>query len=309
MEVERGKPDARAPVRFLVTGGTGQVGFELIHTLASLGEVIAPPRAELDLSKLSTIREVIQRVAPTVIVNAAAYTAVDRAESEREACFTVNATAPGVLAEEARRIGAVLIHYSTDYVFDGRKREPYVETDEPAPLNIYGESKLAGERAIADVGGAWIVLRTSWVYGARGNNFMRKILRLAREGEELRVVDDQIGAPTWSRAIAETTAQLLAPCGSPNRVDPSRVAEHNGVYHISASGATSWHGFAVAIVRRDRHQSGDQPSRVVPISSSELRTLTRRPTNSLLDNSRIAGTFAFSMPSWEEQLDRVWTQL
>ncbi len=212
------RPSGAAPV-LLVTGANGQIGFELVRELAPFGTVVAPSRSELDLERPETIRALVQRVRPSVIVNAAAYTAVDKAESDRQRCFAVNAEAPGVFAEEAARVGAALIHYSTDYVFDGTKTSPYVETDAAAPLNVYGESKLAGERAIESVGGAWMVLRTSWVYGMRGNNFLRTILRLAREQRELRVVDDQMGAPTWSTSVAKATAHVVstANAGTPLR--------------------------------------------------------------------------------------------
>jgi len=255
---------------------------------------------ELDLSKPERMRRVIRRIAPTAIINAAAYTAVDRAESEREQCFTINAIAPGVLAEEARRVGALLIHYSTDYVFDGRKSEPYVETDEPAPLNVYGESKLAGERAVTEVGGESFVLRTSWVYGAHGNNFMRTILRLAREREELQVVDDQIGAPTWSRFVASATAHVISlTMGIGNSAQPITAT---GIYHLTSRGSTSWYSFARAILAQDPRAKEQRCARLVPISSDAYPTAAIRPAKSVLCGSKFSAHFGLSLPSWESQL-------
>ncbi|HEX6266246.1 MAG TPA: dTDP-4-dehydrorhamnose reductase, partial [Burkholderiales bacterium] len=224
-------------MRILLVGRNGQVGRELAQALAPLGEVNAPSRAQLDLTDADRIAAVVRGASPEVIVNAAAYTAVDRAESEPDAAFSVNASAPRLLAEEAARLGALLVHYSTDYVFDGEKAGPYAEDDTPRPLNVYGASKLAGERAIAAAGCRHLILRTSWVYGPHGSNFMRTILRAARERPELRVVDDQWGAPTSSTALARATARLL----------PSHP---EGLYHITAAGKTTWYGFARAIVAR-----------------------------------------------------------
>lgn len=229
-------------MRILLTGNTGQVGWELERTLMPLGEVVAVGRkaspTQLDLANLASIRPVIQTVQPDLIVNAAAYTAVDQAETEPDLALRVNGTAPGVIAEEAKRLGIPLIHYSTDYVFDGQKQSPYIETDTPDPVNIYGHTKLAGEVAIQQVGGGFLIFRTSWVYGLRGKNFLMTMLKLAREREELRIVDDQIGAPTWSRAIAETTAQIVA-----QGVQDIRefCDQYRGLYHLSAGGQTSWY--------------------------------------------------------------------
>jgi len=234
-----------------------------------------------------------------VILNAGAYTAVDKAESDREACYAVNAMAPRVLAEEAQRLGAMLIHYSTDYVFDGTKREPYVETDEPRPLNVYGESKLAGERAIADVGGAWLVLRTSWVYGTRGHNFLLTMLKLAREREELRIVDDQVGAPTWSRAIARATEQILRRGEHPH----DQLARTAGVYHLTASGSTTWCGFARAILAADPRRDEQICRRVLAIRSADGPTPARRPGWSVLSNEKLGQRFGLRLDSWETQLE------
>jgi len=274
-------------LRILLTGANGQVGWELRRTLAPLGELEALGRAELDLRDAGRMREAVRASNADVIVNAAAYTAVDKAESEREAAFAVNATAPGVLAEEAKRSGALLVHYSTDYVFDGAKPAPYVEEDEPNPINAYGASKLAGERAIAASGCRYLILRTSWVYGPRGANFYLTMLRLARERPELRVVDDQVGAPTSSLAIARATAQLLRPGA-------------HGLYHLSAAGRTSWCGFARAILAR-----AGIATPVVAIRTEDYPAPAKRPRNSRLDCSRLRADFGVALAPWEEGLAEV----
>jgi len=272
-------------VRILLTGRTGQVGWELERALAPLGSVIATDRAGLDLGDPETIRRIVREAKPDVIVNAAAYTAVDRAESEPEAAMRINGAAPGVLAEEARRLGALLVHYSTDYVFDGAKDSPYVEDDLPRPLNEYGRSKLQGERAVLASGCRHLVLRTSWVYAARGSNFLRTILRRGREQSELRVVTDQVGAPTSAAAIAGATALLLASAGP------------LGLFHLSASGATSWHGFAEEIVAL-----AGLPARVVGIRSQDYPSAARRPRNSLLDNARLKAAYGIVLEDWRQPL-------
>jgi dTDP-4-dehydrorhamnose reductase len=274
-------------LKVLLTGANGQVGWELRKTLAPLGEVAAFGHAELDLFDTAGLRVAMRAANPDVIVNAAAYTAVDKAESERDAAFAVNALAPGILAEEARKSGALLVHYSTDYVFDGEKPAPYVEEDAPNPLNVYGASKLAGERAIAASGCRHLILRTSWVYGPRGGNFMRTMLRLARERRELRVVDDQVGAPTSSLAIARATAQVLRPGA-------------HGTYHLSAAGHTSWCGFARAILAR-----AGIATPVTAIRTAEYPTPARRPRNSRLDCARLRADFGLTLAPWEEQLAEV----
>ena len=274
-------------MRILLTGRNGQVGWELQKALAPLGELTALGRAELDLRDAGRIREAVRASNADVIVNAAAYTAVDKAESEREAAFAVNATAPGVLAEQAKRSGALLVHYSTDYVFDGAKPAPYVEEDEPNPINAYGASKLAGERAIAASGCRHLILRTSWVYGPRGANFYLTMLRLARERPELRVVDDQVGAPTSSLAIARATAQLLRPGA-------------HGLYHLSAAGRTSWCGFARAILAR-----AGIATPVVAIRTEDYPAPAKRPRNSRLDCSRLRADFGVALAPWEEGLAEV----
>ena len=271
-------------MRILLTGAGGQVGGELKSTLAALGEVQALRRAEVDLGDTDAIRRVVRAANPDTIVNAAAYTAVDKAESERDAAFAVNAVAPGVLAEEAKRNGALLVHYSTDYVFDGTKPSPYVEQDAPNPINVYGESKLEGERAIAASGCRYLILRTSWVYGPRGSNFMLTMLRLAKERPELRVVDDQVGAPTSSLEIARATAQLLRPGA-------------HGLYHLAAAGQTSWCGFARAILER-----AGIATPVIAIRTEDYPTAARRPRNSRLDCSRLRADFGVTLAPWDEAL-------
>ena len=273
----------------LVTGARGQLGAELAAALAPLGYVVALDRAALDLADADAIVRVVRDVAPAWIVNAAAYTAVDRAESERERAFAVNASAPGVLAAAAKRHGAILVHYSTDYVFDGSQRTPYDETSVPNPLNVYGASKLEGERAIAASGAVALTLRTSWVYGLRGSNFLLTIRRLAAERDELRIVDDQIGVPNWSRALAEATAALL-------RHGRGFVAERAGLYHLSAAGETTWYGFARAIV------GGADKPRVLPIVSAEFPAPAARPAYGVLATARLRQAFGLEMPDWRAAL-------
>jgi dTDP-4-dehydrorhamnose reductase len=293
----------------LVTGKDGQVGFELPGSLAGLGQIIATGRNELDLSDPDSIRRMVREVRPGLIVNAAAYTAVDRAESEPDLAMAVNGIAPGILAEEAQRLGAALIHYSTDYVFDGTGSEPYAEDDELQPINVYGRTKLAGERAIQEVDVPHLILRCSWIYGMRGKNFLLTMLRLARERDEISVVNDQVGAPTWSRAIAEATGGILARlgCGQPGFIEA--CAGQRGVYHLSAAGHTSWHGFAAAIfahaVSPQRGQSAwalDHAPLLKPISSEQYPTPARRPRYSVLANAKLQRAFGVAMPDWKDGL-------
>jgi dTDP-4-dehydrorhamnose reductase len=276
-------------MRILLTGASGQVGGELAALLAAQADVAAPDRAALDLTSPDAIVAAVRAAAPDIVINAAAYTAVDLAERERDLAFAVNARAPQVLAEEAKRSGALLVHYSTDYVFDGGADAPYHEDSPTAPLNVYGESKLEGERAIAATGGAALVLRTSWVYGLRGRNFLTTMQRLARERDELRVVDDQAGAPNWSRELARATARIVA---NGRHV----VAERRGLYHLTARGATTWYGFARAIL-------ADVPRvRIVPITTAEYPTPASRPAWSVLDTARFERTFGFALPDWQVSL-------
>lgn len=275
--------------RILVTGAQGQVGFELARLLPVHGDVIALDRKGLDLADPDAIRATVRAIAPDLVVNAGAYTAVDLAEKERDAAFAINARAPEVLAEETRRAGALLIHYSTDYVFDGTARAPYREDAPVAPLNVYGASKLAGEQAIAAAGAHALTLRTSWVYGLRGRNFLVTIRRLASERPELRIVADQTGTPNWAVALARATAGLVA-LGLP------ALKDRAGLYHFSATGATTWHGFAQAIV-------GSGPAPVVtPITTAEFPTPARRPAYGVLDTTLFRATFGFGLPAWPESL-------
>ena len=288
-------------MKILLTGGTGQVGWELRRTLACLGEVVSVGSQEMDLCDADAIRRVLREVAPRVIVNPAAHTAVDKAESEADRAYAINATAPGILAEEAERLGALLVHYSTDYVFDGSgldgNSRPWREDDNTGPLNVYGASKLAGEQAIQAACRRHLIFRTSWVYGARGANFlltMRRLMRgVATERPELKIVADQIGAPTWSRMLAEATALILV-----QQFSPARGADRPepwGVYHMSNAGETSWHGFAQAIQELD---GAEAKARLQPIPSSNYPTPAQRPLNSRLNNDKLARVFGVRLPDW-----------
>lgn len=284
----------------MLTGAGGQVGGELVRTLSLLGHVVACTRSELPLECGDRIREFVRMLRPQAIVNAAAYTAVDLAEREPERARLVNGVAPGILAEEAARCGALMVHFSTDYVFDGEKRAPYVDDDEPRPLGQYGLSKLEGERAVAAVGGPHVTFRTGWIYGARGKNFLRTILQLARERPELRVVDDQVGAPTWSRVVAEAVALALA--GARRDGSFTLPASACGIHHLTAAGQVSWHGFASAILSQVPARSEYACRTVVAVSSAEYPTPARRPAYSVLDNARVGEVFGIRLPHWESQL-------
>jgi dTDP-4-dehydrorhamnose reductase len=286
-------------VRILLTGVHGQLGTDLRPLLQPLGEVLAAGRAECDLASAEAIRKLVTAARPDVIVNPAAYTAVNDAEAHPELAYAINATAPGVLAEEARKAGAMLVHYSTDYVFDGAKPEAYTEDDVPAPLNVYGASKLAGERAVAAAGGRFLVLRTSWVYGANGNNFLKTILRLAAEREELKIVDDQVGAPTSSLQLAQATARLVGQLSA--KTGPEFPS---GLYHATAGGSVSWCGFAQAIVATLKAEAGEplRVRRILPIRSEEYPTPARRPLNSVLSSQMFERTFGFRLESWQQGL-------
>ena len=297
--------------RILLTGSSGQVGFELLRCLAGIGQIIAPDRQELDLADPEAIRRAVRAAQPDLIINAAAYTAVDEAEAQGPIALAVNATAPGILAEESQRVGAALIHYSTDYVFDGSKREPYTEEDVPRPISVYGRTKLAGEQAIEALGTPHLILRTSWVYGARGKNFLLTILRLARERNELSVVDDQIGAPTWSRAIAGATRAILRRLGYGEPGFAEACANRAGIYHLSAAGSTSWYGFAAAILARaasgactDARLALDRVPVLKPIPSERYPLPAPRPRYSVLAHSRLRDAFGVSLPDWEDDLAR-----
>ncbi|MFA7268877.1 MAG: dTDP-4-dehydrorhamnose reductase [Sterolibacterium sp.] len=275
----------------LLTGSNGQVGWELQRTLAPLGRVMALDRKALDLTDTAAIRNTLRAARPDIIVNAAAYTAVDQAENDVELAMRINAQAPEVLAEEAKQLGALLVHFSTDYVFDGSKTTPYTEEDVPHPINAYGRSKLAGELAIQSVACRFLIFRTSWVYGLRGKNFLLTILSLAEEREELRIVDDQIGAPTWSRMIAEATAQALIHPTAPE-----------GLFHLTSGGAVSWHGFTQAILGQTLHRRTRKPA-LIAIPSSDYPQLAARPRNSRLACDHLAQTLAIRLPDWRDALD------
>jgi dTDP-4-dehydrorhamnose reductase len=279
--------------RILLTGSRGQVGWELARSLSTLGEVVSLDSSQLDLTDVAAIRRAVAEIQPRIIVNPAAHTAVDKAESEVERAYALNATAPGVLAEEAERLGALLVHYSTDYVFDGSGEQARIETDATGPLNVYGASKLAGEQAIQANCQRHLIFRTSWVYGARGANFLLTMRRLMRERPELKIVADQIGAPTWSRSIADATAQVLAQVHSP--LVGGDNTQPWGLYHLTNAGETSWHGFAQAILDLDAPES---ETRLLPIPSSDYPTPARRPLNSRLNNDKLERVFGVRLPDW-----------
>ncbi len=283
-----------APLKILISGQTGQVALELQKHLSGLGELIVLGRNDLDLSKPEQIRAQVRAHRPDLIINAAAHTAVDLAESEPELAFAINGIAPGVFAEEAAALGIPLIHYSTDYVFDGNKPAPYTEDDTPNPLGVYGKSKLAGERAIAATGAEHLILRTSWVYSTHGKNFLLTMQRLLQERPELRVVADQIGAPTWAGTIARSTRLLI---------ERWQAAEAGawGVYHLTAQGETSWFGFTQAIAEHLSAQ-GKPCATLEPIPASAYPTPAARPQNSRLDCSRLEREWQVAQPAWQNAL-------
>lgn len=305
--------------KILLTGKTGQVGRELARLLERLGEVTALDRQQLDLAKPEEIRQVVRGVRPDLIVNAAAYTAVDRAESEEAAAQAINAVAPGVLAEEAKRLDALLVHYSTDYVFDGTNGVPYEENDPTNPLSAYGRTKLEGERAIQRADPAYLIFRTAWVYAREGRNFLLTILRLAIEKEELRIVRDQTGAPTWSEEIAAATVKVLDRIRRPTG-GTQLWPEIRGLYHMTAGGETNWYEFAKLILELAASQSRPEAwlaaatrgrplmaRRILPIATEEYPTPARRPRYSVLSNTRLNREFGVILPDWEAQLRRVFS--
>ena len=289
----------------LLLGKDGQVGWQLQRSLAPQGDLVACGRAECDLDDLSALRELVRQVKPDVIVNATAYTAVDKAESEEALAMRINGEAPGVLAEEARRLGASLVHYSTDYVFDGEKEAAYLVSDAVNPQGAYGRSKLAGEQAIQQVGADALIFRTSWVFGARGGNFVKTILRLAKEKESLNVVADQVGAPTPAALIATVTGNVL----SVLRHKPEMHGQGARIYHLTAANPLSWHGFAQCIVRQAEETAGFElrltPEAIRAIPSSDYPTPAKRPANSRLDCSRLEKEFGLQMPDWQPYLARM----
>lgn len=283
----------------LLLGKNGQLGWELQRCLPTLGEVTALDYPEIDLSRPEGIRPVVLAARPQVIVNATAYTAVDRAESEQELAFAINSRAPAVLAETAAELGAALVHYSTDYVFDGTKGSPYVEEDAPNPLGVYGASKLEGERGVQAAGGAYWIFRTSWVYSLRRDSFVTKVLGWARSNPELKVVADQIGNPTWARMLAEVTAQLLAKAGS----DPAAwVRERAGLYHLAGDGCASRLEWARAVLELDPRKEEQVARTLGPALTADFPTPAQRPLYSALDCSRFAAAFGLRLPPWQEAL-------
>ncbi|AIY40050.1 dTDP-4-dehydrorhamnose reductase [Collimonas arenae] len=284
-------------MKILVTGKTGQVGYELERSLQGLGEVIALDRNQMDLSNLTQVRDVIREIKPNLIVNPAAYTAVDKAETEPELAMLVNGEAPGVMAEEAKKLGAAIIHYSTDYVFDGTKISPYTENDPTCPINEYGRSKLAGELAIKASGVPHLILRTSWVYGTRGKNFLLTVLRLALDRSELRIVGDQHGAPTWCRTIADTTAHIVAQMMSTQDAH-AWWQEKGGLYHLTAQGHTTWAGFTEAILA---NTTLPKKPVVTAITTQEYPLPAKRPNNSVISCEKLTSVFC-GLPAWERAL-------
>ncbi|RSC14983.1 MULTISPECIES: dTDP-4-dehydrorhamnose reductase [Burkholderia cepacia complex] len=284
----------------LVTGVKGQVGFELLRALQGLGRVIAIDRDALDLRRPDAIRTLVREARPSIIVNPAAYTAVDQAETDAVTARQINAEAPAILAEEAKRLGALFVHYSTDYVFDGNKAGSYVECDATGPQSVYGATKLEGEQAIAAADCAHFIFRTSWVYGRRGKNFLLTMLRLAEQRSELRVVADQVGAPTWSATVATLTAHVLAQGRGALSELHEWATPRSGVYHLTAAGSTSWAGFAEAIFQRADLASAPH---VVPISAAEYPVPAKRPANSRLDTSKLTEVFGITPPDWRDALD------
>jgi dTDP-4-dehydrorhamnose reductase len=298
----------------LLTGKSGQIGAELATLLPRLGEVIALDRHQLDLSKPEEVRRVIRSVKPQLIINASAYTAVDQAENDETSARAINGEAPALMAEEAKKIGAALVHYSTDYVFDGSKNSPYEESDPANPINVYGKTKLAAEQAIRNIGVPHLIFRTQWVYATRGRNFLVTILRLATRREELRIVCDQTGAPTWCREIAAATIRILMPF-SEKGLDALSSPQVGGIYHMTAGGATNWYAFAGAILEEASQIPPDTPwfaattggqslvtRRIVPITTQEYPAPAHRPAYAVLSNGRLARSFGLQLPDWRTQL-------
>ena len=300
--------------RILLTGVNGQVGGTLLPMLRAMGDVVAPTRAELDMSDGEAVRAFVREAKPQWIVNPAAYTAVDKAEKEPKLAYAINAEAVKVLGEESAALGVPVISFSTDYVFPGDGTQPWVESDEPGPLGVYGASKLAGERVLAESGAAHIVFRTSWVYGATGNNFLKTILRFAREREEMKIVADQHGAPTWSedlaRLVVHTVTAMEANAAASGKTVAEAVAAKGGVYHACDAGETTWFGFASEFVRLAQAREPQQKfARLLPIPSSEYPTPAARPANSRLNCERLRTELGFVMPDWKDSVQKVMDQL
>ena len=285
-------------MKILLTGKTGQIGEELNNIVGDLGNLITVDKEQLDLSKPNSIEPVILDIKPDIIINPAAYTAVDKAEEEPDLAMTVNAIAPGLLAKAAKKVGAGLIHYSTDYVFDGCSEIPYKEEDPTNPLNVYGKTKLAGEKAIAEVGVPFLIIRTSWVYSLHGKNFLKTIKKLAEEKDTIQVIDDQIGAPTWARSIALKTHQILKQCLNKKWLE-TKDSNLSGIFHMTSQGETSWHGFAREVLNMS---NTSQNIKLIAIPTSDYPAPAVRPPNSLLNNEKIQKVFGIDMPHWEDAL-------
>ncbi len=300
LDVKRGLP------RVLILGARGQVGVQLQQSFAGHAEVTSLSRQELDLAAPERIRNAVRQCAPQVILNASAYTAVDRAESEPELAMAVNAHAPHALAEEALRANALLVHYSTDYVFDGSKQGSWTEMDLPHPLSVYGATKLAGEEAIRAVGGRYLIFRTSWVYGLHGKNFLLTMLRLGRERDRLSIVDDQFGAPTTSRELAQATHTIVSGIQTGQYGPPEQWV---GLYHMTCSGSTTWYGFARAIFDHAELSLHQRSPELVPIPSSDYPTPAKRPRNSVLSNDLLAARFGIRLAKWQTALDAAMLEL
>jgi dTDP-4-dehydrorhamnose reductase len=292
-------------LRILITGSDGQLGWELHYSCAHVGEVLACSRSQLDLCSPDTIRRTLREFLPNVIINAGAYTAVDRAESESDIAMAINGIAPGILAEEAKRLGALLVHYSTDYVFDGGARVPYREDDSVNPLSVYGRTKLAGEKAVQQVGGAFLIFRTAWIYSTRGKNFLLSILRLAKERTELQVVDDQIGSPTWCRLVAEATAEVLRQLAIETSLY-NALDGKEGLYNLTCRGETSRFELAREILRLC---FPEREVKITPVHTSDFRTPATRPQYSVLSTAKLEKTFGIVLPFWDGVLASVCKQI
>jgi dTDP-4-dehydrorhamnose reductase len=288
--------------RILIVGAAGQVGVELQRSFTGFGSIVAVDLESVDLADAEQTRALVRRVEPSVILNAAAYTAVDRAESQRDLAMAINSTAPRILAEEALRLNALLVHYSTDYVFNGENRQPWVESDEPSPLNVYGESKLAGEQAIQQAGGRYLIFRTSWVYGPHGNNFLLTMLRLGRERDRLSIVDDQFGSPTTSIELADATRAITEGVLA-GRFGSSE--DWAALYHMTCGEATTWFGFAKAIFAGAATQLQAKAPELTPLATKDYPTPARRPRNSVLSNEKLYERFGVRLKDWQAALDDV----
>jgi dTDP-4-dehydrorhamnose reductase len=288
-------------MKMLLLGNLGQLGWELHRSLQQLGDLVALDYPEIDMAFPVGIRAILRELHPDVIVNATAYTNVDKAETEPELALAINGIAPGVLAEEAHKLDAFFLHYSTDYIFDGKKGAPYLETDHPDPLNVYGKTKLAGEEAIRSVGGKYLIFRTAWVYSLRRESFVPKVLGWARKNESLRVVDDQISNPTWARMLAECTVQVLA--GGGDNI-PDKLEKHIGIYHLAGDGYTSRYEWAKKILLLDPSAHEQVTRELIPVTSNEFPTPAKRPLFSALDCTKIKKTFGIQFPIWELSLEK-----